>query len=531
MKLLLIRYKVIIAITVLSVLYLFTLDNYWKPFWDSAIYISLAKSLAAGTGYNYMGLPHAKYPFMFPLLLSPIIGLFGLNFLLMRLLIIILTIVSLFLTYILFRKLTDEETAFALMILTGFSSALLHLTTWILSEVPYFFLSLCTLYFFLRYDKEDYWLTTSGLLSSVFLVLTCFTRMIGVTLLIAFLLHVLTGGSVTRHRLRSSRKVLLVFVIACIPLSLWFYRGNLISKQFPFQPEYRGVLNYQKEFFQKVPDNIHSPSVSLAEFAQRIADNTSVYAGTIADVLVTKAPFRQLRVIALLLFLYGFIWCVVERRTVIEWYVALYGAVCLIWWFNEQSIRFIVPVIPFVFYYFLTGFRWSLVLLFKALRRVPHNWSEKAGSLIFRAALLLLVFTNFSFNPGVIKSERRKHFYPPELVVEFDSAVNWITGKTAQNTVIMTSEAPWVFMRSDRKTLTFPLFEPIEYIINSIIKHRVEYLLVSTIHYDTYGLMQSLAEEHPEAFIQVFNNNKTFVYKIDLKALAVLRDDLDKHLR
>ena len=106
-----IRYKVIISITAFSIIYLYTLDNYWKPVWDSAIYISLGKSIATGNGYCYMGLPHTKYPFILPLMLSPIIKLFGLNFLLMRLLIIIFAIGSIYFTYILFKKVTDEETA------------------------------------------------------------------------------------------------------------------------------------------------------------------------------------------------------------------------------------------------------------------------------------------------------------------------------------------------------------------------------------------------------------------------------------
>ncbi len=49
------KYKNILSIAAFSIIYLYTLDNYWKPFWDSAIYISLGKSIAAGRGYYYMG--------------------------------------------------------------------------------------------------------------------------------------------------------------------------------------------------------------------------------------------------------------------------------------------------------------------------------------------------------------------------------------------------------------------------------------------------------------------------------------------
>ena len=516
---LLIRYKVIISILVFSIMYLYTLDDYWKPVWDSAIYISLAKSIAAGNGYHYMGLPHAKYPFIFPLILSPIIGLFGLNFLLMRLLIIVLTIGSLYLTYILFRKSTDEGMALAIMLLTGFSSTLLHLSTWILSDVPYMFFSLCTLYFLIDYSKDNSSLTKTGFLSSIFLLMAIFTRMIGITLFIAFLCHFLLLFSPPHKRQGSLfngvKKVILVSLIISLPLCLWFYRSYLINKNTPFKPEYRGILSYEKEFFLKVPDNIHSESLSLRDFLKRIQGNFRIYAKGISTIICKSVHSTKFRLFTLLLFLCGFCWCFLKRRSVIEYYFIFYLTFCIIWWFNQHPPRFLAPVIPFIFYYLLIGLKMSLELLCKMVIKVEKNRAEMGKRVIRGLVVFLLILTNFSFKPSVIKSERRSQFHPQALIGEFFSAIEWIKENTLQDSIIMSNRAPWVIMFTDRKTLTWPLFEPLSYVVNSIVKNHVGYIVVSTIHQETYHLLHNFVENHPKQFIQVFRNNKTSIYKVE----------------
>ena len=513
---------------VLSVIYLSTLDNYWKPFWDSALYISLAKSLAAGDGYCYMGLPHAKYPFVFPLLLSPIVGLCGLNFLVMRLLILILAIASFWLIYILFRKLTDEGTAFAVMLLTGFSPAVLHLSTWILSEVPYMFFSLCTLCLFIDYGQEKRCFTKTGLLASILLLATIFTRTIGITLAVAVLLDLLCSsakGCFTRN----AKKMVLIGIIIATPLSLWFYRGHLVNRQFPFQPEYRGVLNYQKEFFVRVPDNIRSESISYKDFIERIRDNLKVYAETMAHYIANNITSSPARLFLLLFFLYGYIHRFIKRRTAVEYYFTFYLITCIGWWFNLHPERFLAPVIPFIFFYFITGVQSGAFLLGRIVVKPETDKAERAQGWIAGLLVFFLIATNFSFKPGAIKSERRKQFHPPALIDEFFSAIAWIKENTGLDTVIMSSRAPWIFMLTDRKTLTFPLFEPLSYIVDSLIAHGVEYVVVSDIEHTVYEMLHHFVESHPRQFVRVFTSNKTSVYKIASENLGLLRGEITMH--
>jgi len=524
------RHKVIISIAAFSIIYLYTLDNYWKPFWDSAIYISLGKSIAAGNGYYYMGLPHAKYPFILPLMLSPIIGLFGLNFLLMRLLIIIFAIGSIYLTYILFKKVTDEGTAFSIMILTGFSSILLHSSTWILSEIPYMFFSLCAIYSITSYSKERKCLARAGLLTSLFLMTAIFTRVMGISLLIAFLCHSLSNKNTKGYFLLDLKKVMLVGIIVSLPLCLWFYRSHLINKSIPFQPEYRGVLNYEREFFLEVPDNTHSETLSLGDFVKRSKNNLRIYVCGTSNIIIEKVPLKNLRPFIVLFFLYGYCWCFIKRRTIIEYYLCFYLILCITWWFNQQPQRFLTPVIPFIFYYFLIGLKRGMELLLKLAVKIEKNKVNMAKKVIWGMLVTLLISVNFPFKPSLIKNERRKQFHPPALISEFFSAINWINNYTAPDSIIMSARTPWVFMLTNRKTLTWPLFEPLPNIITSVLQNGVDYIVVSSIHQETYHLLHNFVESYPGQFCKVFCNNKTSIYKIERTSLSTLDKKMDKNL-
>jgi 4-amino-4-deoxy-L-arabinose transferase-like glycosyltransferase len=523
------RYKIAIPFLLLSAIYLSTLDNFWKPAWDSAIYISLGKSIAAGNGYHYMGLPHAKYPFILPLILSPVIGLFGLNFLLMRLIIIICAVGSLYLTYLLFKKFTDEGTALSILCLTGFSYTLLHASTWILSEVPYLFFSLCALYSMTSYSEERKWLTQTGLISSLLVVTAIFTRMIGISLFIAFIGHTLLSRNLKMPFAFTLKKTLFMSALILLPLCLWFYRGYCINKNIPFQPEYRGVLSYEREFFLKEPDSTHSETPSLEDLVRRIINNTGIYIRGITAIIIEKAPFKQVRPFIALLFLYGYCWCFIKRRTVLEYYLCFYLVICSLWWFNQQPQRFLTPVIPLIFYYFLIGLKRSMDLLLKA----AVNGTKDKVAMIKRAAggmvVLLLILANFPLTPTAIRNERRQQFHPPALLSEFLSAMHWINEHTAQGSLIMSNRAPWVFMLTDRRTLAYPLFEPLQNVVDSIGKNHIDYIIISPIHPETYNLLHDFIESHPEQFLDVFRNNTTSIYKVVHANVAISTDTTFKN--
>ena len=188
-----------------------------------------------------------------------------------------------------------------------------------------------------------------------------------------------------------------------------------------------------------------------------------------------------------------------------------------------------MSVIPFLFYYFLTSLKIGVELLFRMIAKGESNKIRIVKRFFLGLVVILLVSINFSFKPSVIKGERIKQFHPPAIISEFFSAIEWIKENTPQDSIIMSNRAPWVFMLTDRITLTCPLFEPLSYVVNSISKNRVDYIVVSNIRQETYHLLHNFAESHPKQFIQVFCNNKTSIYKIEREKFSILEKAMDEN--
>ena len=188
-----------------------------------------------------------------------------------------------------------------------------------------------------------------------------------------------------------------------------------------------------------------------------------------------------------------------------------------------------MSVIPFLLYYFLTSLKIGIELLFRMIAKGESNKTKIVKRFILGLVVIFLVSINFSFKPSVIKGERRKQFHPPALISEFFRAIEWIKESTPQDSIIMSNRAPWVFMLTDRITLTCPLFEPLSYIVNSIFRNRVDYIVISNIRQESYRLLHNFAESHPKQFIQVFRNNKTSIYKIEREKFSILEKEVDKN--
>ncbi len=99
---------------------------------DGFQYIVLAKSLLAGEGY-----PTRHWMPGFPLLLSQGIAAFGLDFLLLKLAMVALSIVAVGFTFLLFKRLVGTAIAFPLALLLAATPIYFDYSHRLMSEVPY----------------------------------------------------------------------------------------------------------------------------------------------------------------------------------------------------------------------------------------------------------------------------------------------------------------------------------------------------------------------------------------------------------
>ena len=128
---------------------------------DNAAYINLAGSmLNPQTGFATTFAPgepkpHTLAPFGYPLLLSPLIALFGQNILLLKFFSVLLAAASVLLFCVLIRPLTVPLYWLSLCATFAVNPLLAAYSHLILSEVPYLFFSLLSLWLLQRSETEN----------------------------------------------------------------------------------------------------------------------------------------------------------------------------------------------------------------------------------------------------------------------------------------------------------------------------------------------------------------------------------------
>jgi hypothetical protein len=500
-----------------AAIYSFLLNVNWKPTWDSATYIMLGKSLITGNGFKYMDIPHTKYPFMFPLMLSPIIGLFGRNFLLMRLLIVLMALGSIGLTFWLFRRNFDTWLGLGVMFMTAASYPLMYECTRILSDIPYMFLSLLSLIFICRYAQDERWSSKVGYISAVLILASFFTRYIGLALFAGALIYLLldSRGALSLR----FKKAALIGAIFLIPASLWMVRGVVVRRISPPPPDLREFLSYEKEFIVVNPGDPHSKTARLGDLISRVRRNRQYYQDLATDIVSgkdTDPAKASARVIPIML-LCGFIYCLIRWRGVLEYYMFFY-VLMYVAWTSLQGIRFLVPVIPFIFYY-LTRALWlipeGVSFLIKRLTAGRPIWSKSrvlGEQIILAALVVLLIYCNWVSNANIIRSERRKPYYTGSIA-NFLDAVGWVKENTPPDAVIVSGRSPWVYMLSDRKTFTPPWVGDTAEVMASIRRNGTDYVINSPALHSSSFLSPLLAER-PGDFVKVHDSGDCAVYEV-----------------
>lgn len=506
----------LLAIIPIAIIYMLLLNTKWNPTWDSATYIMLGKSLINGQGFKYMGVPHTKYPFMFPLMLSPIIGLFGRNFFLMQLLIVLMALGSIGFTFWLFRRMFGPAFGFSIMIMTAASFPMMLEATRVLSDIPYMFLSLLALVSIWRYAREEKWSSKFGYISAILILASFFTRYIGLALFAGTVIYLFleSAGSLSVR----FKKAALISIIFILPASLWMIRGEVLRRTAPPPSELREFLSYEKELVVVSPDNPHSQIVGLGDIVARTERNAKYYRDLAVDIIWGKdvSSKRLIQVITAIL-LCGFIYCLIRKRTTIEYYVFFYVLVYIIWT-SLQGHRFLVPIIPFIFYYFIKALLLipnGFISILKRLNQNEVNWHKYqsfSNWIILSILAMSVIYLNYSSDVNTIRNERRKPYYTG-TTANFMNAANWVRDNTPPDAVIIADRAPSVHMLTDRMTYTFPWVSNIDEVISSMSKNGTDYIIYTPWGY-ALSYLSPVLKEKSDNFIKVYESGNCVVYEM-----------------
>ncbi len=483
-----------------AALYACIVVPHWQPTWDSATYITLAKSLVAGDGYTYMGYDHTKYPPGFALMLAPIVAVFGDSFLAMRWLEAGCAVASVAVAYALLRRAAGVWIAASAALMTAASYALLFEATRILSDVPYMLVSLVTLYAIesLRAARSRRLLVAATCLC----IAAYLVRIVGVALALAAVMSLLADPPRRPARASARQAVILLGCVGLV-VAAWMGRNAIARHELP--PTLREALSYERELVVVNPSDPHSGTVGVGAFRNRIATNGRYYADMTARLLTSQ---RSTRKALALVVLAGWLGAALWRRTAVEWYFAGYVVIFMMWP-SPQGERFLVPVLPMLYYYVVrvvAEAARSAARLARAPAHVRHAARTVCAVVI---ALGFLVAARSELTQRV--AIERREPYHEGVVADYIDALRWVGQNTSPDAVLVTNRAPYGVMWADRPTYTVPWVSDRDEILASVFANGVTHAVTNSF---TATYLGPVVDAHPELFTPIKQFGSTRVYEV-----------------
>jgi 4-amino-4-deoxy-L-arabinose transferase-like glycosyltransferase len=301
---------------------------------DFAQYIQHARNFATGVRYaetGYIYNPHnpavgpRSYPPGFPLLLAPVVRVFGLDLAPMKVLIVVCFVGVLLLMGRVFRRDLPAPYTAALILVMGVNPYFWDFKDQVLSDIPFLFFTLLSLYSAQRVAETGRRPLAYAALAGIAAYAAIATRVLGIVLIPCFIAHDL----LRRRRIRRPTALACGIAIA------------LAGFQY--------VLGAQDgSYFDTFTPTAATVGRNVVDYLRALSD--------IWDNGYSDAGRKLIFVVTLALAASGYVRALRSGPTMLEIFPLLY-AVPVVLWPANQGTRFLIPLIPFYFYYCMLGVR------------------------------------------------------------------------------------------------------------------------------------------------------------------------------
>jgi len=465
------------SLVVVLVFYFLFLDPVAGLFVDDAWYALLGKSLATGQGYQLINSPTKGvfpfYPPFYPLLLSFVFRIFPdfpANVGALKSVSILSMMVLGIVGFFYFRRYRRTSTPVALLIvlLTLLSQQLMFLvTSSLMSECVFAMLLMASLMLTERLVRQVQLGSgsTSGILLTVVVAAaSCsalfLTRSIAIGVVIGILLYL--------FKARLSREALIISLLFGLVAGSW----TLYARSNSPTPEQRLelgaiVIPYGEQFWQRTAGVNDGVVVTWRGLPRRIYENTRLIFGSNLLQIVAGPlfwVFEKFRrdypqainaiqfigsLLVSLLIVLGYVFSIRFKLTSAEISIPFILGLIILWPFNP--IRFLAPLIPFIFYYLICG----LGVAFRRLR--PELDSLTAGSRVMIVASVLLLLIVIGHGQTLLsRNESTLSSYNWEVEFgENQKLMDWISRSIPQSEVLISNNPALLTLFTGRKTVGF----------------------------------------------------------------------------
>lgn len=477
----------IIGVTAVIYLTSFRPGHNWGG--DFSQYIAQAKSIAEG--YEFPGKFIGTYgtfiyPWGFPLLLSPIYSIFGLNIFAMKIYVSLFFLLSLPVIFLIFKEKLGYIQTLLLVSIFALNPYFFYFKDSVLSDIPFFFFSLFSIFLIQQIVIErKMWVNkfASYLLIGFFVFFSYLIRSQGILLIPTLLLcqYISNRSSLKQGLISYLRANKLEFIPYITFIIFVLLINNLFSN---------GGNAYLKHLFSgltltSITRNINYYSVLISTFFGYLPIPKVFFGITI--------PFTVLGIIKNI------------KRDYLYLMYTFFTFLLLVLWPFQQGLRFIFPILPFYIYFFFVGLSKIPTSLLISGKFNPIKWNlvNIVAVILILGSCRTIVTTCFHYNifnnPNIIEGP---------YTVESSKMFDYISENTSEEDII-------IFRKPKVMTLYANRISKNIVDLDQIKESKADYFVYSETYKNSYdSSIVSQIENHKEGFKLVFQNNKFKIYKI-----------------
>ncbi len=345
------RVALALFVVVLAVTLGFVVHPWFEPVRDASIYVSTARSLLAGDGYSYLGVPFITRPPGFSLLLAPVIALFGTSFRALNLYVGLFGAVAVVLFFVWMRPRLGWPPALAVALLLWFNPGFRRLSNEIMSDVPGLAAALVCLLVARWASRAPSW--RREVVLGLAIGLSMHVRSLSALLLPAIVLSRLALGGVYGQkswRLERARlKTLVALVLAALAVTVpWALRNRAVRPTPPMDQV--AVYSYASAMWHQDFGDPDSPRLPWRKVLERVPKRTHEIADGLGSRLRDGIPYARAKVVKVrpgagavaALLLLGLTYCLLRYRGPAELFAVGNLAVVLVYF--DFRARLLLPL-------------------------------------------------------------------------------------------------------------------------------------------------------------------------------------------
>lgn len=465
---------------------------------DNADYFSLGKGIAENMEftdwYSPVPAPSNHFPPGYPFILAVCMKLGITSFYGLKIVNGMFLLGTAFFAFLLTTRLSGNKIFGGLIaIVLLVNMHLLEYSTIVMSEIPFTFFMLFTLYYFIKFVDSEYKLKSVAFaLAIIGMIFLVYIRTQGVAVAGAFIFYLCL---VKKFKIAGIFAV--CFVLAYLP---WQLRSQSL-----------GGSSYVKQLMRVDPYLDESAKMQGSDWGERVASNASRYLSKeipslifphlevlyndpkTGDPIPANGSRWAIGIIAFGLAFFG-AWKLKEFRWILLSFFGANFMIFMLWpqvWFG---IRFILPLAPLL-----------LIIIFIGLKSLVElgikNDFVRSGKIYL---ILLVPFILISFQ-GVKKLNIKSKSEHVSNWANYLLMAEWAKDNVKENAIIVTRKPGLFAVKSDRKVKTFIYSPDASKLLEDFDKNKVTHVVLEQLGFNQTGrFLYPLLVKEPDRFKMIY---------------------------